>query len=259
MEDSLGSIEEGGGGSEITGSKEFLRPCLLISCNEPSDLVMCSHHLESPERDNFEIMEGVDIKPSKAPVTRSKKIKLVNALMAISHKKLMHRDGGKYKRYIKALNKAMKANHGNMEVIELVKGDDGDHSDYYCDSKLSEDGHRSSENCRSFRPSEKTQIVIDKVTREIIFCLPARGGWSLMDQESFKNCLIRMLKYQPNFLNKNAKKRRTTASKWAMIGRNQGAASKEIESPSILIFWFHGGNSDFYTPPSVKCSDIFRA
>ena len=181
---------------------------------------MCTKHLECKEKDNFKILEGIEIKPSKAPVSTSKKIKLVNALMSISPMKLMDMDTRKWQRYMKNLNKTLKSNCGNVQVIELECNKDGDHSDYYSESEI--DGHRSSENFRVFQPNNKTQIVIDKVTREILFCLPDQRAWSLKDQEAFKNCLIKRLKYQPNFINKNAKRRKTTASKWAMIGMKLG-------------------------------------
>ena len=51
-----------------------------------------------------------------------------------------------------------------------------------------------------------------------MFCIPDPEGWDRKDQDSFKRSLVKVLKLQPNFLNKKAKRRRTLATKWAMIG-----------------------------------------
>ena len=69
--------------------KQILRPCIIRHCNEPADFHMCQYHLECPEKDPYEIIEGLEIVPCVAPVSHSKKIKLVNALMSISPKKFM--------------------------------------------------------------------------------------------------------------------------------------------------------------------------
>jgi hypothetical protein len=167
MEDkSSGSRQDNRGMLDRTGSKVIIKTCIIRSCNEPADLYMCTKHLECTEKDNFKILDGIEIKPSKAPVSKSKKIKLVNALMAISPKKLMDMDGRKWQRYMKKLNKTLKANCGNVQVIELECNKDGDHYDYYSESEI--DGHRSSENFRVFQPNNKTQIVIDKGSCQLL-------------------------------------------------------------------------------------------
>ena len=170
MEDSLaGSSQDNGVGPETTGSKQILKPCIITSCNLPADMILCSSHLNSPVSDNFEILEGVQIRPSKAPTTRSKKIQLVHALMAMSPKKLMDRDGVKRQRYIKMLTKTLKSNlRNNVEVVELDFVDAGEHSDYYSEEKLGADVHRSSEHFRSFRPKDNTQIIIHKGSSQLI-------------------------------------------------------------------------------------------
>ena len=43
----------------------------------------------------------------------------------------MDMDGCKWERYMKKLNKTLKANCGNVQVIELEFNKNGDHSDYY--------------------------------------------------------------------------------------------------------------------------------
>ena len=67
---------------------------------------------------------------------------------------------------MKKMNKTLKANWRNVQVIELECNKDGDHSDYYSESEI--DGHRSSENFRVFQPNNKTQIVIDKGSCQLL-------------------------------------------------------------------------------------------
>ena len=145
--------------------KQILCPRIIRHCNESADLHMCQHHLECSEKDPYEIIEGSEIRPCEAPVSHSKKIKLVNALMSISPKKFM--EGKKLKRYNRNLAKTLLSNPANVEVVELQVHRDASNNDFYSEVML--DGHRSSENFRSFKPIvNKTQVVIDKGSCQMI-------------------------------------------------------------------------------------------
>ena len=80
---------------------------------------MCKMHLNFPFQDRFNIIDGVEILPSKAPVSRSNKIKFVNAIMATSPQKIMEKAA--QKRYNKLLSKTIKSNADTVGVVELQK------------------------------------------------------------------------------------------------------------------------------------------